>query len=149
MKSITIKNPKNTKLLIGMFILAAVQVNSIIRGFRRHDLDAFFYIGIGLLVLFMTLFIFLFMKRIEKPSAITFGTDELIVHDHSITAETIDQIYVEGYFNPLIGIRRKGKKIVFLAFRFIEDEDKAIKELKEWAESHHIGVHHKTFIRWI
>lgn len=149
MHSFTIKNPKNTRTLIGFFLLAAIQVFTIIRGFRNDDLDALFYTGIGFLVICMTLFIFFFMKRTEKPSTITLDTNELIIHGQPITADTIDRIYVEGYFNPLLGVRRKGKKIVFLAFRFIGDEDKAIKEVKDWAENNKIEVQNKTFMRWI
>ncbi|MGM1048779.1 MAG: hypothetical protein ACQEXX_21905 [Bacillota bacterium] len=76
----------------------------------------------------------------------------LTVRSKELKPSDIKEIRVQGYFRPLIGIIPVGKRITPMdfCFRFIEQEDAAIKSLTEWASMHNIKVvTHKHVVRWL
>ncbi|UNK20651.1 hypothetical protein MNQ98_11820 [Paenibacillus sp. N3/727] len=66
----------------------------------------------------------------------------LTVRGKELKASDIKEIRVQGYFKPIIGIVPAGKRSnpVDLCFRFIEQEDAAIKALTDWARTHNIKI---------
>ncbi|OAB41106.1 hypothetical protein PBAT_21325 [Paenibacillus antarcticus] len=60
-------------------------------------------------------------------------------------------VMVMGYFKPVLGIKPINKINVpfHLCFRFMEEEDKGMKELKNWAEQNQVPFVHKRFGRWV
>lgn len=66
----------------------------------------------------------------------------LTVRGKELKASDIKEIRVHGYFKPIIAIVSVGKRSnpVDLCFRFIEQEDAAIKALTDWARTHNIKI---------
>ncbi|MFD0717636.1 hypothetical protein [Paenibacillus sp. GCM10027626] len=58
---------------------------------------------------------------------------------------------IQGYFNPLIGIKLHGTRIVppQLCFSFHDNEDQAMTALAAWAERNQIAVLKRRFARWV
>lgn len=81
------------------------------------------------------------------------NNESLCIKDKSLRPADIIEIRIQGYFKPLIGIIPAGK--VFTPFDLCfhinsDQEDKAMKELKEWAEEHGVTVvSNKMVRRWI
>lgn len=86
-----------------------------------------------------------------KPSVLSIEQEALFINGRTVEAHQIKMVMVMGYFNPIIGIKPKNKRYVpvHLCFRFMEDEDKGMKELKSWAEENQISFVHKRFGRWM
>lgn len=79
-----------------------------------------------------------------KPAALQIKNTE-------IEAGKIKRIFIKGYFKPVIAVKPKAKLLVpyKYCFCFSDQEDQGIKDLKEWAEQHHIEVLYKSFARWL
>ncbi|MDH6427904.1 hypothetical protein BSK62_07175 [Paenibacillus odorifer] len=77
--------------------------------------------------------------------------DSIIVENKEIQANQIENIYVKGYFIPVIGIKPVDHKFppYRLCFSFLDEEYKGMKELTAWAESNQIKLSKKRFMRWL
>ncbi len=86
-----------------------------------------------------------------KPTVLLISQDTLFINDRIVEANEIKMLLVTGYFRPILGIKPNDKKYVptDLCFRFLEEEDKGMKELKNWAEQNQIPFRQKGFTRWI
>lgn len=71
--------------------------------------------------------------------------DSIIVENKEIQANQIENIYVKGYFIPVIGIKPVDHKFppYRLCFSFLDEEYKGMKELTAWAESNQIKLSKK------
>jgi hypothetical protein len=79
-------------------------------------------------------------------------SDTLLIEEIKVNAMNIEVIYVKGYFRPVIGIKPITDTLVpyKLCFSFLEDDEhKAMKQLKAWAEQNQIEVIYKSFSRWL
>jgi hypothetical protein len=63
----------------------------------------------------------------------------------------IKVIMTRGYFKPVIGILPHRRRIVpmDLAFRYLNDEDRGVTELKSWAKMNNVKMVNKSFKTWI
>ncbi|MEK3965632.1 MULTISPECIES: hypothetical protein [unclassified Paenibacillus] len=88
---------------------------------------------------------------IRKFIEVRIHPDAIIVENKEIQANQIDNIYVKGYFIPVIGIKPVDHKFppYKLCFSFLDDEYKGMKELTAWAESNQIKLSKKRFMRWL
>ncbi|WP_161487882.1 hypothetical protein [Paenibacillus glacialis] len=86
-----------------------------------------------------------------KTSLLRINPESLFINGRTVEANQIKMVMVRGSFKPILGIKPKNNKIVpiHLCFRFLDDEDKGMKELSKWAEENQIPFIHKQFIRWI
>ncbi|OMC73589.1 hypothetical protein BK121_12130 [Paenibacillus odorifer] len=77
--------------------------------------------------------------------------DAIIVENKEIQANQIENIYVKGYFIPVIGIKPVDHRFppYRLCFSFLDEEYKGMKELTAWAESNQIKLSKKRFMRWL
>jgi hypothetical protein len=109
---------------------------------------AYLVIVTGLLFIGVSIFRWLTFSQIF---AIEMKPEALGIKNSEIPADKIKNIFIKGYFQPVIGIKLKGQMLVSYKhnFRFSEQEDQAIRELKEWADQHHIEVLHRRFKRWL
>lgn len=82
---------------------------------------------------------------IRKFIEVRIHPDAIIVENKEIQANQIDNIYVKGYFIPVIGIKPVDHKFppYKLCFSFLDDEYKGMKELTAWAESNQIKLSKK------
>ncbi|WP_149466346.1 hypothetical protein [Paenibacillus antarcticus] len=109
------------------------------------------YLG-GAQILIYTIFLVIFIYRKSmKPTVLLISQDTLFINDRIVEANEIKMLLVTGYFRPILGIKPNDKKYVptDLCFRFLEEEDKGMKELKNWAEQNQIPFRQKGFTRWI
>ncbi|SIR37772.1 hypothetical protein SAMN05421578_11270 [Paenibacillus macquariensis] len=99
-----------------------------------------------ILVIWLTLMIF---RAFIKPAVLHINPESLFINGRTIEAKQIKIVMVMGYFKPILGIKPTNKKNVptHLCFRFMEEEDKGMKELKSWAELNQIPFVHKRFGR--
>lgn len=82
---------------------------------------------------------------IRKFIEVRIHPDAIIVENKEIQANQIDNIYVKGYFIPVIGIKPVDHKFppYKLCFSFLDEEYKGMKELTAWAESNQIKLSKK------
>ncbi|WP_144029140.1 hypothetical protein [Paenibacillus rigui] len=143
-----IKNPSGIKVIVIMIIFIILQLKVIVVNVED---DKAFFVGVALVVVYATILGMSTYRTFKKSSNIEYRPEALIVHGKLIRAEDIEMILINGYFKPILGIKLTEKKIVpiNLCFRFIQDEDNAIQELKKWASERNIKVKNKYFVRWI
>ncbi len=85
----------------------------------------------------------------RTPFEIVLRPDSITVKDRIIEAGDIKNVFVKGYFMPVIGIRPKGNLLVPYKNCFRLENDNYINGLTEWAEQRQIKVSHKRFMRWL
>lgn len=90
-------------------------------------------------------------RTFKKPFDVRIETNLIVINDKQVDIEHIDEILIQGYWKPVIGIRIKGHRIVQAQFcyRYMEEEDDALKALYQWAHRNHVKVSNRPFIRWI
>lgn len=107
-----------------------------------------FFITMAVLALSVTI-----IRLFRKPYTMQISKFSLHIKNRNLKPEDIKEIRIQGYFKPLIGIIPTGK--VFTPFDLCfhinpDQEDKAMKELKEWAEEHGVTVFSNKMVRrWI
>lgn len=137
-----------------MFMLMAIQLYSvfIIRLDRDDPIYMFFFWTKVIIFSVYLLFVIVVSRSmLQKLFTASISPELLTVRSKELKASDIKEIRVQGYFKPIIGIVPMGKRInpPDLCFRFIEQEDTAIKALTDWAKSHNIKiVTNKNVRRW-
>ncbi|OMD85812.1 hypothetical protein BSK49_04730 [Paenibacillus odorifer] len=101
--------------------------------------------------LIVVIILFYRIITIRKFIEVRILPDSIIVENKEIQANQIDNIYVKGYFIPVIGIKPVDHKFppYRLCFSFLDEEYKGMKELTAWAESNQIKLSKKRFMRWL
>jgi len=86
-----------------------------------------------------------------KPTLLMISRDSLFINDRIVEANEIKMLMVMGYFRPVLGIRPTNKRYVptYLCFRFLEEEDQGMKELRNWADQNQIPFLQKGFTKWM
>lgn len=150
------KNPSGLSLIFAMSILLLTHIYVVLMigvDEQRLILDFIFWSRIVVIILSFTVIVITIIRMYAKPFTMQIMDDSLQVKNRNIKATDIKEIRVQGYFNPIIGILPKGKKItpVDLCFRiFSEQEDRAMEELTEWANQHQVKLSiYKQIKRWI
>ncbi|MBD2869275.1 hypothetical protein [Paenibacillus arenilitoris] len=112
-----------------------------------HDLLYLSYLTVGLIVAIVIMLAIAFRRARMKPFEVVCESGRIVVDGRTVEAKGIDAVLVMGYFRPVIGIKPINKKLVpyELSFRFLEQEDRGIKQMEAWAERHQIQVAHKHF----
>lgn len=143
-------------MIIGMSLLMFMYVYSLVRINFDHNsiLDVLYlWTRIFVIILCLSMIVITIIRMCAKPFTLKIHEDSLFIKDRNLKASDIKEIRVQGYFKPLIGIIPVGRRLtpVNLAFRFFsEEEDRAIKELTEWANNHDVKMKKYTQIRrWV
>ncbi|WP_339320036.1 hypothetical protein [Paenibacillus sp. FSL R10-2734] len=109
--------------------------------------------GQAILCLIVAIVLIYRIFTIQRLVEIQIHPDAILIEDLRIEAKRINNIYIKGYFSPVVGIRPKVNKFVpyTLCFNFLtqKDEDEVMKQLKAWAERNQIEVNYKNFSRWL
>lgn len=139
------------RIIFAMLLLIATQLNVLL---RTNSLDSvafwliLFSVTMAVIALSVTI-----IRLFRKPYTIQISEVSLHIKNRNLKPEAIKEIRVQGYFKPLIGIIPQGK--IFTPFDLCfhinpDQEDKGLKDLKEWAEQHGVNVKvNKTVRRWI
>ncbi|WP_054958558.1 hypothetical protein [Paenibacillus dakarensis] len=150
------KNPSGVSLIFGCSLLIAAQIFSlsVTKADLSRSFDVFFFWYKIVLIIFCLLMIVLSIIRMcEKPFAMVLSNGSIHIKRRQLNAGEIKEIRMQGYFSPVIGVIPAGKRFppVNLTFRFAkEEEDQAIKALKEWAEASNVKfAAYKQVRRWI
>ncbi|MBU5345856.1 hypothetical protein [Paenibacillus lautus] len=92
------------------------------------------------------------LKRIlRKNNELEITENTIRLNQAEIPAQKIEKIIIEGYFVQNIGIKLYGRKLVSMDFhfRFKNNEEINIEELKQWANRNRIKVTSGRIFRWI
>jgi hypothetical protein len=88
----------------------------------------------------------------KKPAQLHIHQSSLELFGRRIDGEAVEAIYSNGYFRPIIGFKRHGKKMIppMLCFRMKNsgEEDECMEALNHWAMKQGITVKYKRFPRW-
>ncbi|MGM1048778.1 MAG: hypothetical protein ACQEXX_21900 [Bacillota bacterium] len=138
-----------------VFMLILIGTNSrlyLVERTNRDNFDVFMsYFGIFLLVCFFAILIFTIIRMFMNPFTMQISRESLKVKNRELKPSDIKEIRVQGDIKSLIGITPIGKIItpIHFCFRFIEQEDEAIRELTEWASKHKVRLLHKQVNKWL
>ncbi|OAB42418.1 hypothetical protein [Paenibacillus glacialis] len=149
-----IKYPSMVGPIISLIILSIMHMPMVVLLIKGDNVPWILFFIECALVLFLIiwpLFMFFRVRAFIKPSILHISPESLFINGRTVEANQIKIVMVMGYFKPIVGIKPINKKYVptHLCFRFLEDEDKGMKEFKSWAELNQIPFVHKRFGRWI
>ncbi|WP_336773378.1 hypothetical protein [Paenibacillus sp. MMO-58] len=152
----SVKNPTRLKNIIVFSVACLIWLFIIIHYWRdyssRDRTDFLLFNSNSLIFLFyFVLLILTVVRALRKPTELSINEDTILVNGHVLTAQDIKVIMKMGYFNPVIGIKPKGKRIVPLrwCFSFAVNEDQGIMDVKEWAAANNIKMVNKDFMSWL
>ncbi|MCQ4086997.1 hypothetical protein [Saccharibacillus sp. JS10] len=103
-------------------------------------------------MIFMLVYFILLLNRIlKRNNELELTEDKITVNQIELSSEDIEKIIIEGYFVESVGIKLRGKKLVKmnLHFRFKNDEERSVNELKQWAAANGIQVTNRKIYRWM
>lgn len=149
-KKYTIVNPSAIKNIIGMLIIAAIQVYNLILHKDARDM-LFYFIVILLVFCLAVVIISIVMMYLVKPTVIRFDHANIHIRGRVIRADEIKQIMINNDNKQVIGIKPKDKHIVpfYLCFSFMEDQNYEIQDLEIWANEHQVKIKRGFFMRWL
>lgn len=153
-----VRRPSLIPLLISISVLLGIQLFQIYNLNHRYTasddlvLSCLLY-GQAIFCLIVEIVLVYRIFTIRRVVEIQIQPESILIEDLRIEADRINDIYIKGYFSPVVGIRPKVNKFVpyKLCFNFLtqKDEDEVMKQLKAWAERNQINVSHKSFSRWL
>ena len=121
--------------------------------FRTSDISYILYIFnvlcISLLVILICVNIYgIILNRVRL---LDIGTETIKIGNTEVPIKEIEKIIIQGYFVQSVGIKRYRKKLVSsnMHFRFRENEERSVDELKKWAEDNGIAVSNGNIHKWI
>jgi len=147
-----IQYPSGNSQILGISMLLIISMTWLIRQIQNdYTPQSTLYLGGAQILIYTIVLIIFIYRKSMKPTLLMISRDSLFINDRIVEANEIKMLMVTGYFRPLLGIRPTDKKYVptNLCFRFLEEEDKGMKELKNWAEQNQIPFLQKGFTRWI
>lgn len=102
-------------------------------------------------VLLLGLFIIYGIRIKLQPRHLEIKGDRIIVGDKEISADQIENMIVQGYFNQVIGIKPRGKRLVpsLLCFKIKGSEEEHTEEIIAWAKQNGIHIKYGRIFRWI
>lgn len=144
-----VKSPSRIGTVIGMLAIICSQSTLVVRSWDRRVL---FYASLTVVLLSLVVLLFaLYRTFFKKPTELCLYNDQIILNGIIINSGDIKVIMTMGYVKPVIGILPHRRKTVPLdmAFRYTRDEDRAISDLKSWAEMNNVKMVNKRFQMWI
>ncbi|MFD2611038.1 hypothetical protein [Paenibacillus gansuensis] len=117
----------------------------------RHHPFLLFIGTIVVLILYGCLLSGSIYLGLQPSGELVFQDHSLIVNGVDLQAKEIAEIRIQGYFREEYGIRLHDKRIVpvKLCFRFVQPDDPAVQQLKQWGAVNQIPLVRKPFTRWI
>lgn len=147
-----VQYPSGNSQILGISFVLIISLTWLIRKLQNEFSPQFLlYLGGAQILLYsISLVIFIYRKS-AKPTDLWISRDSLFINNRIVEASDIKMVMVMGYFRPVLGIRPTDKKYVptYYCFRFMEEEDKGMKELKTWAEQNQVPFLQKGFTKWM
>ncbi|OAS22118.1 hypothetical protein A8708_33635 [Paenibacillus oryzisoli] len=144
-----VKSPSRIGTIIGMIAIICSQSILVV---RSSDQISVYYASLTVILLcLVALLLALYRTFFKKQTELCLSNDQIILNGIIINSGDIKLIMIKGYFKPVIGILPHRRKIVPLdmVFRYSNDEDKGITELKNWANMNNVKMVNKLFQTWI
>ncbi|WP_313640059.1 hypothetical protein [Paenibacillus sp.] len=145
-----VSRPSLMSQLLSMIFSSGILLTSVI---NNTDSKILTYIGYTWVIFCLIVVIELLYRiiTIRRFIEIKILPDSIIVENKEIEANRIENIYVKGYFKPVIGIKPVDHKFApyRLCFSFLDQEYRGMKELTKWAERNQVKLSHKRFMRWL
>lgn len=132
-------------------VISSILITSLlIQVLPIHDLLSVIFLV--LILLGNLIRVVMLLKRIlRKNNELEITENTIRLNQAEIPAQKIEKIIIEGYFVQNIGIKLYGRKLVSMDFhfRFKNNEEINIEELKQWANRNRIKVTSGRIFRWI
>lgn len=118
---------------------------------KGHNVSLIFSMTWTIILLQIILLLLVGMSILKRPKELEILKHSLRIDDREIHYTDIEKVIVNGYFIQTVGIKLFKKKLVpeNFCFRFKENEELRINELKAWSEELHIKISNETIIKWI
>ncbi|GAA0359317.1 hypothetical protein GCM10008968_13760 [Bacillus horti] len=115
------------------------------------DNTLLFNLSVASLILAVILIALTIYGRVSSPRSLHIEHDQIKIGERELRKDQIKEIVMYGYFQKNIGIKPVGRKLVpgNLAFKFVENKDEGVKEIKQWASQQDIKISHKRFMTWV
>lgn len=96
----------------------------------------------GMVVMILTLY-----SMTKKATDIQLYQEMLVINGCTLHAKDIKRIMTQGVFHTVVGILPHGSRLVpmNMTFRFPEEQDKGISDLRKWAERNQVKMGYNTF----
>lgn len=146
-KKYEIKYPKSGYVQV---IISILITSLLLQVFRIDDLLS--VILVVILLLGSLIQVVMLLKRIlRKNNELVITENTIRINQAEVPIQKIEKIIIEGYFVQSLGIKLYGRKLVSMDFhfRFKNNEEINIEELKRWANMNRIKVTSGKIIRWI
>ncbi|OAB37077.1 hypothetical protein PMSD_09745 [Paenibacillus macquariensis subsp. defensor] len=147
-----IQYPSGNSQILGISMVLIISMTWLIRQIQNDytPQSILYFGGAQILIYTIVLIIFIYRKSM-KPTLLMISRDSLFINDRIVEANEIKMLMVMGYFRPVLGIRPTNKRYVptYLCFRFLEEEDQGMKELRNWADQNQIPFLQKGFTKWM
>lgn len=146
-KTYKIKIPRSMYVQISA---TGLQLIILLTIFPKNKLWEFVFLG-GFVIFMLVYFILLLNRILKRNNELELTEDKITVNQIELSSEDIEKIIIEGYFVESVGIKLRGKKLVKmnLHFRFKNDEERSVNELKQWAAANGIQVTNRKIYRWM
>ncbi|MCT1401002.1 hypothetical protein AK95_16205 [Paenibacillus sp. LC231] len=132
-------------------VIISILITSILIQVLRID-DLLSVICVVILLLGNLIRVVMLLKRIlRKNKELEITENTIRLNQAEVPIQQIEKIIIEGYFVQSIGIKLNGRKLVSMDFhfRFKNNEEINIEELKQWANRNRIKVTSGRIFRWI
>ncbi|WP_194542236.1 hypothetical protein [Paenibacillus sp. JZ16] len=132
-------------------VIISILITSILIQVLRID-NLLSVICVVILLLGNIVRVVMLLKRIlRKNSELEITENTIRLNQAKVSVQQIEKIIIEGYFVQSIGIKLYGRKLVSMDFhfRFKNNEEINIEELKQWANRNRIKVTSGRIFRWI
>ena len=146
-----VKRPTGLIHLSYLSFLTCMLTYMTMRGFFVQWSEVTTFVLLGLTALSLYVLGVTCYRTFMKPFSVRIESEVIVINDKQVDVKQIDEILIQGYWKPVIGIRIKGHRLVQTQFcyRYMEQEDDALKALYQWAHRNHVKVSNRPFIRWI
>ncbi|OAB40376.1 hypothetical protein [Paenibacillus antarcticus] len=146
-KKYEIKLPKSRYIQVISSILITFLLLFVLRK------DDFLSVFFAIILISCTLLqvVLLLKKSLRKSNEFEITENTIKINHIEVPIEKIEKIIIQGYFIQSVGIKLYGRKLISmdLHFRFNNNEDANIEELKQWASINRIKVTSGKIYRWI
>ncbi|GGN91448.1 hypothetical protein [Saccharibacillus kuerlensis] len=146
-KRYEIKAPKSSYVQIFGAILSAILLLLIV---QKDDFLSVFFVVILFLASLIQV-VMLLKGNLRKNNELEITEHTIKINHTEVPIQKIEKVIIQGYFAQSIGIKLSGRKLVKmnLHFRFKNNEENNVEELKQWASMNSIEVTNGKIYRWI
>lgn len=110
-----------------------------------------FLVSLILSIIVYILAAVLLIKILRKNNQLEITDDQIKLNNVEVQLQKIEKIVIQGYLVQSMGIKLCGKKYIpnDLHFRFKNEEEKNVEEIKKWADLNGIKVATGRIKRWV